>query len=53
MDAQHMFFGRRAGTRMRSELIASIYAKALKRKDYSGITSEKGDAQNASGELTL
>ena len=53
MDAQHLWFGRRAGTRMRSELMAAIYDKALKRKDYSGITSEKEDAPDASGESPL
>lgn len=32
-----MWFNRRASTRMRSELMAAIYDKALKRKDFSGI----------------
>ncbi|KAF8890917.1 multidrug resistance-associated ABC transporter [Infundibulicybe gibba] len=36
-DVQHLWFGRRACTHMRSELMAAIYDKALKRKDYSGI----------------
>ncbi|EKM76533.1 hypothetical protein AGABI1DRAFT_122491 [Agaricus bisporus var. burnettii JB137-S8] len=36
-DLQHLWFGRRAATRIRSELMAAIYDKALKRKDYSGI----------------
>ncbi|KAF8890914.1 multidrug resistance-associated ABC transporter [Infundibulicybe gibba] len=36
-DVQHLWFGRRACTRMRSELMAAIYDKALKRRDYSGI----------------
>ncbi|KXN85925.1 ATP-dependent bile acid permease [Leucoagaricus sp. SymC.cos] len=36
-DVQHLWFGRRASTRIRSELMAAIYEKALKRKDYSGI----------------
>jgi hypothetical protein len=36
-DLQHLWFGRRAATRMRSELMAAIYDKALKRRDYSGI----------------
>lgn len=48
-DAQHLWFGRRAGTRIRSELMAAIYDKALKRKDYSGIIVEKEDAPDASG----
>ncbi|KAG5653253.1 hypothetical protein H0H81_001510 [Sphagnurus paluster] len=42
-DVQHLWFGRRASTRIRSELMASIYDKALKRKDFSGIIDkEKG-----------
>jgi hypothetical protein len=36
-DVQHLWRGRRAATRIRSELMAAIYDKALKRKDYSGI----------------
>ncbi|TCD65592.1 hypothetical protein EIP91_002477 [Steccherinum ochraceum] len=39
-DLQHLWFGRRAGTRIRSELMASIYDKALKRKDFSGIVDK-------------
>lgn len=39
-DVQHLWFGRRASTRIRSELMAAIYDKALKRKDYSGIVDE-------------
>ncbi|KAF9490898.1 multidrug resistance-associated ABC transporter [Pleurotus eryngii] len=36
-DLQHLWFGRRACTRIRTELMATIYDKALKRKDFSGI----------------
>ncbi|KAF7979924.1 hypothetical protein HWV62_40336 [Athelia sp. TMB] len=36
-DVQHLWFGRRAATRMRSELMAAIYDKALKRRDFSGL----------------
>ena len=36
-DVQHLWLGRRACTRIRTELMASIYDKALKRKDFSGI----------------
>ncbi|KAL0058578.1 hypothetical protein AAF712_014741 [Marasmius tenuissimus] len=36
-DVQHLWFGRRAATRIRSELMAAIYDKALKRKEYSGV----------------
>ncbi|KAF8222623.1 hypothetical protein L208DRAFT_1413119 [Tricholoma matsutake] len=37
VDLQHLWFGRRAAARIRSELMAAIYEKALKRKDLSGI----------------
>jgi hypothetical protein len=40
-DVQHLWFGRRAATRMRSQLMAAIYDKALKRKDYSGIVDKE------------
>ncbi|KII83783.1 hypothetical protein PLICRDRAFT_702353 [Plicaturopsis crispa FD-325 SS-3] len=40
-DVQHLWFGRRAATRMRMELMAAIYDKALKRKDYSGIVDKE------------
>ncbi|KAH7910089.1 hypothetical protein BJ138DRAFT_1193608, partial [Hygrophoropsis aurantiaca] len=36
-DGQRFWFGRRAATRIRSELMAATYDKALKRADYSGI----------------
>ncbi|KAF8158956.1 multidrug resistance-associated ABC transporter [Mycena galopus ATCC 62051] len=39
-DAQHLWYGQRAATRIRSELMAAIYDKALKRKDFSGVTKE-------------
>ncbi|KAH9854525.1 multidrug resistance-associated ABC transporter [Lenzites betulinus] len=39
-DVQHLWIGRRACTRIRSELMASIYDKALKRKDFSGIVDK-------------
>ncbi|KAF8963320.1 multidrug resistance-associated ABC transporter [Flammula alnicola] len=39
-DVQHLWFGRRAATRIRSELMASIYDKALKRKDFSGVVNK-------------
>lgn len=35
-DVQHLWYGRRAATRIRSELMAAIYEKSLKRKDLSG-----------------
>jgi len=39
---QH-WHGRRAATRIKSELMAAIYAKALLRKDYSGVSEHHGD----------
>ncbi|KAH9476699.1 ABC transporter 7 [Psilocybe cubensis] len=39
-DVQHLWFGRRAATRIRSELMAAIYDKALKRKDFSGVVNK-------------
>lgn len=47
-DVQHLWFGRRASCRIRSELMAAIYDKALKRKDYSGIINKdkKDEAVN-------
>ena len=39
-DVQHLWFGRRAATRIRSELMSAIYDKALKRKDFSGIVDK-------------
>lgn len=51
---QHLWFGRRAATRMRSELMTAIYDKALKRKDLSGIVSpqdkDKDKAKNKSAD---
>ena len=48
-DAQHLWYTRRAGTRAKSELIAAIYDKALKRRDYSGIIKkdEEKEKENA------
>ncbi|KAG8970070.1 hypothetical protein FRC05_000718 [Tulasnella sp. 425] len=40
-DVQHLWFGRRACTRVRSELMATIYAKALRRKDFSGVVGKE------------
>ncbi|KAF7355119.1 ATP-dependent bile acid permease [Mycena sanguinolenta] len=36
-DMVHNFFGRRASTRMKTELMVAIYEKALKRCDFTGI----------------
>ena len=45
VDVQHLWYGRRASTRIRSELMATIYEKSLKRKDFSGSTdkAKKGE----------
>ncbi|KAF8554053.1 hypothetical protein OG21DRAFT_1497299 [Imleria badia] len=51
-DVQHLWYGRRAATRMRIELMAAIYDKALKRKDYSGVVDKdklKDDADRKAG----
>lgn len=41
-DLQHLWFGRRAATRAKTEVMASIYDKALRRKDFSGIVKKDG-----------
>ncbi|TFK37596.1 multidrug resistance-associated ABC transporter [Crucibulum laeve] len=48
VELQHLWFSRRAATHVRTELMAAIYDKALKRKDYSGIISK--DKQNEAAE---
>ncbi|CAE6448018.1 unnamed protein product [Rhizoctonia solani] len=40
-DAQHMWYGRRASTRTRSEIMAAVYDKALKRKDAADMSGKK------------
>lgn len=48
-DVLHLWYGRRAATRIRSSLMTSIYDKALKRKDFSGIVDkDAGKDKNAS-----
>ncbi|KAJ7863247.1 hypothetical protein B0H13DRAFT_2237135 [Mycena leptocephala] len=52
-DLQHLWYARRATTRVRSLLMAAIYNKALMRKDFSGIVHKektgevKGDTLKA------
>ncbi|KAJ1031099.1 hypothetical protein NDA18_002318 [Ustilago nuda] len=49
-DLQHLYFSRRAGVRIKSELTLAIYDKALRRKDISGSlqsTTSTADAQQA------
>ncbi|KIJ28632.1 hypothetical protein M422DRAFT_784503 [Sphaerobolus stellatus SS14] len=43
-EAVHLWYGRRATTRVRTQLITAIYAKSLVRKDYSGVAEKKEDA---------
>ncbi|KAI0649819.1 multidrug resistance-associated ABC transporter [Trametes meyenii] len=40
VDIQHLYVGRRAAARVRSALMASVYDKALKRKDFSGVVGK-------------
>jgi len=40
-DLQYLWFSRRVSGQLRSELMSTIYEKALKRKDLSGATKEK------------
>ncbi|KAJ6452790.1 hypothetical protein C8R45DRAFT_1223373 [Mycena sanguinolenta] len=47
VKAQHLWFIRRACTRLRSELMAAIYDKALKRRDFSGAVEQKEGKANA------
>ncbi|KAI0332219.1 multidrug resistance-associated ABC transporter [Cubamyces sp. BRFM 1775] len=47
-DVQHLWLGRRASTRIRQELMTSIYDKALKRKDFSGAV-DKGAEEKGTG----
>ncbi|KAJ7134728.1 hypothetical protein C8R44DRAFT_610315 [Mycena epipterygia] len=49
-DAQHLWYSQRAATRIRSELMAAIYDKALKRKDFSGII-DQAKAQHATDKI--
>ncbi|KAF7342065.1 ATP-dependent bile acid permease [Mycena venus] len=46
-DAMHYFYGRRASTRIKTELMAAIYEKALKRSDFTGLvdTDAKDDGK--------
>jgi hypothetical protein len=48
---QHLWYARRASTRIRSELMAAIYDKALNRKDFSGVVNkeEKGKGNDDGG----
>nr|GAT43756.1 predicted protein [Mycena chlorophos] len=41
LDLQHLWYGRQNTARVRSQVMAAIYDKALKRKDFSGVVKEK------------
>ncbi|CAE6439243.1 unnamed protein product [Rhizoctonia solani] len=47
-DLQHLYFARRASVRIKGELVASIYEKALKRKDMSRAVN-KSDTKSKGG----
>ncbi|KAF8134041.1 hypothetical protein K438DRAFT_1787395 [Mycena galopus ATCC 62051] len=43
INMQHLWYSRRASTRLHVELIAAVYDKALKRKDFSGGVSKDAE----------
>nr|XP_018259698.1 ATP-binding cassette transporter [Kwoniella dejecticola CBS 10117]OBR81856.1 ATP-binding cassette transporter [Kwoniella dejecticola CBS 10117] len=47
VDLLHLWHGRRATVRIKAELTAAIYDKALRRKDASGIVTAKEDDDKA------
>lgn len=47
-DLQHLYFSRRASVRVKGELVASVYEKALKRKDVTGAV-QKDQEKDAKG----
>lgn len=49
-DLQHLYFARRACTRIQSQLIGSIYEKTLTRKDITGVIAS--DAKKAKGKAS-
>jgi ABC-type multidrug transport system fused ATPase/permease subunit len=48
-DMHHLWYGRQAVTRTRSLLMAAVYDKALKRKDFSGAVAASTSAKAAGG----
>ena len=46
-DCLHLWFGRRAQVRIRTLLMASIYDKSLKRKDFSGVVRKDDKDKDA------
>lgn len=51
VDLHHLYFGRRASARARSELISAIYAKGLRGKDVSGLVEGKSQAKEEDGKV--
>ncbi|WWC92185.1 uncharacterized protein L201_007139 [Kwoniella dendrophila CBS 6074] len=51
-DLLHLWHGRRATVRIKAELTAAIYDKALRRKDASGIIAAKEDEKDKEGGKT-
>ncbi|KAG9075527.1 hypothetical protein FS749_012789, partial [Ceratobasidium sp. UAMH 11750] len=47
-ELQHLYFSRRASVRVKGELVASVYEKALKRKDVTGAV-QKDKEKDAKG----
>ncbi|KAJ7499148.1 hypothetical protein FB451DRAFT_27658 [Mycena latifolia] len=43
-DLIHFYYGRRASTRIRTELMIAVYDKALKRRDFSGVVDSEAKA---------
>ncbi len=46
VDVQHLWYGRRASVRIKNQMIAAVYDKALRRKDASGVIAEKEEIDN-------
>ncbi|TFK37278.1 multidrug resistance-associated ABC transporter [Crucibulum laeve] len=49
-DLYHLWFSRRGSVRVRSQMMAAIYDKALKRKDYSGIIAKDKEEETITKE---
>lgn len=45
----HLWYGRQAVTRTRSLLMAAVYDKALKRKDFSGAVAASTSVKSSGG----
>ncbi|PWN18685.1 hypothetical protein BCV69DRAFT_291227 [Microstroma glucosiphilum] len=51
-DLQHLFYGRRGSIRIRGQLIASVYEKALRTRDMTGVLGEQKDKSPEDGSKT-